>query len=272
MLQGKTSRVFRLARPCAVHHRRPPDWQAGHPGRKESPKANMEIVLLRHAQPHWEPEGRAVDNPHLTEFGRAQAERCADALAAEHFDAFYVSPMIRAQETASPIAEKLRKQPETQSWLREIEMPSLEGQTTEEVQAFFRKARARDIEHWWDGVDGGESFRHFYERVSSGIEALLRSEHRVEIHEEQENRLWQVPEQGPRILIVAHEGTNAALMSYLLGLAPVPWAWLRFSSAWAGMTSLTSLHFPSGAVWACHFFNRTRHLDGLKAPGEGRST
>lgn len=231
----------------------------------------MEIVLLRHAQPHWEPDGRAVDNPALTDFGHQQARCCAQALADQKFDAFYTSPLTRVQETAAPIAERLGMQPQVQNWLREIEMPTLEGQTTEEVQAFFKKARARDIEHWWDGVEGGESFRHFYERVSSGIEGLLCTAHSVAIHEQQENRLWQVSEDGPRILIVAHEGTNAALMSHLLGIEPVPWAWLRFSSAWAGMTSLTSLHFPSGAVWACHYFNRTRHLAELEPIHGGRS-
>ena len=34
----------------------------------------MEIVLVRHAQPDWEPGGRAVDDPGLTELGRSQAE------------------------------------------------------------------------------------------------------------------------------------------------------------------------------------------------------
>ena len=231
----------------------------------------MEIVLLRHAQPHWEPGGRAVDDPALTDLGHQQAHCCAEALADLKFDACYASPLRRAWETAAPIAERLGIAPQPESWLREIGMPTLEGQTLEEVQAFFKEARARDIEHWWDGVEGGESFRHFYERVSSGIEGLLSMHHGVEIHEQQETRLWQVPEEGPRILIVAHEGTNAALMSHLLGIEPVPWAWLRFSSSWAGMTSLTSLHFPSGAVWACHYFNRTRHLAEFEPTTGGRS-
>ena len=37
----------------------------------------MEIVLIRHAQPDWEPDGRAVDDPGLTRLGRDQAKLTA---------------------------------------------------------------------------------------------------------------------------------------------------------------------------------------------------
>ena len=66
-----------------------------------------EVVLVRHAQPDWEPDGRAVDQPALTCVGREQARRTAAALAAERFDHVYVSPLRRAVETAEPIAEAL---------------------------------------------------------------------------------------------------------------------------------------------------------------------
>ena len=120
-------------------------------------------------------------------------------------------------------------------------------------------------------VDGGESFRHFHERIASGVESLLSDHHRVEIHDEGEIRLWQLPPGEPRLLIVAHEGTNAALLSHLLGLEPVPWSWMRFSSAWTGISRLRSLSFPSGAVWAVDFFNRTEHLTTLEAGIGGNS-
>ena len=77
----------------------------------------MEIVLVRHGQPEWEPGGIAVDNPRLTALGRSQADRVAEALAGERFDALYTSPLRRAVETMAPVAGKLGLEPRVESWL-----------------------------------------------------------------------------------------------------------------------------------------------------------
>jgi broad specificity phosphatase PhoE len=176
----------------------------------------VEIVLVRHGQPDWEPGGAAVDDPGLTPHGHAQAGCVAEALAGERFDGFYVSPLCRAQETARPIAERLGLEPKTESWLRELDLPPMEGMAPEEVQDFFASARARELAHWWDGFPGGESFRHFYERIEGGVESLLVGEHAAAIHEETEYRIWRLPDAGSRLLVVAHEGTNAVILSTLL--------------------------------------------------------
>ncbi len=225
----------------------------------------MELVLIRHGQPHWEPGGLAVDEPELTPLGRVQAERAAEALAGERFDAIYVSPLRRAVETMAPIAERLGLEPRVESWLAELRLPTLQGRTAEEVQAFFAAARGRELARWWDGMPGGESFRHFYERVSGGIESLLVGDHELGIHEDGGHRLWKLPSETARLLIVAHEGTNAVILSHLLGVDPVPWAWMRFSSDWAGITHLRAARVASGAVWVVEGFNRVHHLDGLES-------
>ncbi len=233
----------------------------------------MEIVLVRHGQPHWEPDGSAVDDPHLTEYGHEQARCCAESLAGRHFDALYTSPLRRVLETAQPIAERLRMEPQVHGWLREMELPTQEGRTPEEVQDFFREARARDLPEWWKGFGGAESYHHFYERVSSGLEQLLADGHAIDIRQDHGQRLWRVPEEAKRILIVAHEGTNAALLSHLLGVDPIPWAWIRFSTAWAGISQVRTAHFPAhGAdMWALDSFNRTDHMAGLREERDGRT-
>lgn len=234
----------------------------------------MEIVLVRHAQPEWEPDGRAVDDPPLTAFGHAQAKLAAEVLAGEHFDHVYVSPLVRVQQTARPICEALDMQGVTCGWLREIGLPSLAGQTSEQVQRYFAHAQARTLEHWADGLPGGESFTHFYERVSSGIESLLDAEHQVqvELHEEAGWRLWQIPDATKRLLIVAHEGTNAAILSHLLGIEAVPWTWMRFSGAWAGIHRVQTVETGSGRIWSLQCFNDVTHLAPLASDaGGGRS-
>jgi probable phosphoglycerate mutase len=223
----------------------------------------MEIVLVRHGEPDWEPDGFAVDDPELTARGRAQAERTAEALARESFDALYVSPLRRARETAEPIAKRHGLEARTASWMRELGLPPMAGVAKAEVRRFFEEARARDLEKWWDGPPGGESFRHFHERVVAGVESLLVGEHRMELHEDSGHRIWRLPDADRRILLVAHEGTNALIVSHLLGIDPVPWEWVRFSSGWAGISRLRTVPVASGAVWVLARFNDEAHLDGV---------
>jgi probable phosphoglycerate mutase len=220
----------------------------------------VQIVLVRHGEPDWEPGGIAVDEPELTRLGRDQAERAAQVLSAESFDALYVSPLRRARETAAPIAHALGLEPVEVSWLRELGLPPLAGKTAEEVQRFFASTRARDLEKWWDGMPGGESFRHFHERVSAGVEGLLVGEHRMQLHDDSGHRIWRLPEWDRKLLVVAHEGTNALIVSHLLGIQPTPWEWMRFSSRWAGITRLRTAPVASGAVWVLDSFNDCGHL------------
>ena len=104
-------------------------------------------MLVRHAQPDWEPDGRAVDDPGLTAYGHRQAECTARALADETFDAIYVSTLRRVRETAEPIVSHHDVEPSFESWLREMGLASLEGQTSEQVQAYFAHAHARGVVH-----------------------------------------------------------------------------------------------------------------------------
>ena len=67
----------------------------------------MELILIRHGRPEridHDPDGA---DPALTDLGHAQAARMAEFLAPETIDALYVSPQLRAQETAAPLAETL---------------------------------------------------------------------------------------------------------------------------------------------------------------------
>ena len=59
-----------------------------------------------------------------------------------------------------------------------------------------------------------------------------------------------------RFLIVAHEGTNAVILSHLLGIEPVSWASMRFSSAWTGISLVRTIPVADGHIWALAGFNR----------------
>jgi len=73
----------------------------------------VRLILVRHALPHRELGGTAAASeaggvngagPGLTALGRRQAARVADALAGEPLVALYTSPLLRARQTAEPLA------------------------------------------------------------------------------------------------------------------------------------------------------------------------
>ena len=231
----------------------------------------IEVVLVRHGQPDWEPGGLAVDHPALSAHGRAQAQALAEALAGERFDSGYTSTLGRAIETAAPVGERLGLEFERCSWLDELRLPTLEGRTAEEVAQFFARARARDLEQWWDGMPpGGESFRHLYERVSGGVEELLSSSHGMRIHSNSGFRLWHPPQEDRRLLVVAHEGSISVILSRLLDVEPVSWAFVRFSSYWAAITRLVTVPIADGYAFSLRAFNEIEHLRALGLPPGGR--
>ncbi len=231
----------------------------------------MEITLIRHAQPNWEPGGLAVDDPDLTALGKKQAECIAAALGQETFDAVLVSPLKRTLQTAEPWLQQQSRPLVTASWLREMGMPVLEGQSSAQIQNYFAQANARDPEQWWEGMPGGETFEDFYGRVSVGIETLLAEEYDVQVDAKASHRLWRADSIEPRILLFAHEGTNAALIGHLLGTACVPWLHLQYSSNWAGISRLHTTRVGDHHVWSLQAFNHIDHLLNLEENLPGRS-
>jgi len=161
----------------------------------------IELVLVRHAQPDWQPGGRAVDHPELSAHGRRQAEAVAEALAGERFDHCYTSTLQRAIETAEFVSRRTGARFAQCSWLDELRLPTLEGRTADQVERFFAGARARDLEKWWEGMPGGESFRHMYERVASGIQTLLEGTHGMRAHDNSGYHLWHPPEGDQRRIL-----------------------------------------------------------------------
>ena len=134
----------------------------------------MELIFVRHGQPGWDRDGRAVADPDLTDLGCAQADHVARLLADTRIDELLVSPLRRAQQTAAPLVEATGLTPTTLDWLAEISAPDWDGTPTEEVERIFRENRDRSVDELWDGLPGGESFRDFHVRITTGLEGLLR--------------------------------------------------------------------------------------------------
>ncbi len=219
----------------------------------------MEILLLRHAQPEWNRAGLSQVDPGLTELGQRQAELAAKRLAREHFDEVLVSTATRSQETAAPVrADHDGVTTHDRAWLHEIRMPTTwEGTPAEEVDRAFAEARHRPREDWWEGMPGGESFRDFHARVTIGLEAELAE---ANVRYDPDAALWDVPREAPRLLMVAHAGTNSVVLGRLLGLEPQPWDWERFGSDHASLTVLRSTRIGGGHIFTLQSFSDVSHL------------
>lgn len=219
----------------------------------------MEVLFVRHGQPEWMRDGMAVDDPPLTELGHRQASALAHQLADVEIDEILVSPLVRAQQTAAPLLERLGRESETVPWLAEIGAPRWDGTPTEVVERIFREEWTRPLDELWNGLPGGESFRDFHARVVTGLDAMLDEAGATRISEAPP--LWSLHQPARRILVVAHAGTNATALGHLLGIPPVPWEWERFVSFHASLSVVRPLEISGGHSFSLFRFSDTDHLE-----------
>ncbi len=126
------------------------------------------IYFIRHGETDWNVELRMqghVDRP-LNANGRVQAELLGRRFRPERVAAIYSSDLLRARQTAEPLARALGLGVRHEPALRERNFGRCEGMTIGEIaQAFAAEAEALgsgDPEHV---PLGGESRRQHQERV-----------------------------------------------------------------------------------------------------------
>lgn len=144
--------------------------------------APTRVLLLRHGQSPLSVERRysGRGNPELTREGLEQAAAAATALAARHvaadghIRAVISSPLLRARQTAEPVAGVLGLGVTVDERLTETDFGSWEGLT-------FTEAAAQDpeVHRAWLGDSavsppGGESFDLVAGRVYAALDDLLR--------------------------------------------------------------------------------------------------
>jgi len=128
------------------------------------------LVLVRHAETDWNRENRFQGHadPPLNEHGRRQAEVLAADLAGKTFAGAYTSPLRRARETASIVADALQLAVVTDESLMEVDVGSWSGLTRAEVEQRFPVGFARWLEYG-HGWEDGESYAELGARVVAGL-------------------------------------------------------------------------------------------------------
>jgi probable phosphoglycerate mutase len=135
-----------------------------------------DFVFIRHGETDWNRESRfqGQADPPLNAMGQAQATRLAQRLADERFDALISSDLLRARQTAAPLAELWRQPARLRSGLREQAFGALEGLDVPTIQRLHPQLWARWLEQRGDFSlpGGGESLRDFHARVLADVQRL----------------------------------------------------------------------------------------------------
>jgi broad specificity phosphatase PhoE len=160
------------------------------------------LYLVRHGQSAGNAEGRFGGHSPtpLSELGRSQAELTARTLAKENVNAIYTSDLLRAVQTAEPLAKLLNLPIVKTSAFRERNVGVLEGKTFDESKEEFPRDYYalvnRNVHHI---ITEGESYRHLLRRATGALREILN------VH------------RGERVAIFSHTGAICFMTLYLLG-------------------------------------------------------
>lgn len=168
------------------------------------------VILVRHGKQHFphrdNPTNADWVDPELSETGRRQADAVGRALAGEHIDAIYSSPLIRALATAREIARHHHPlEPQVVADLREVELFRDLANPTSLSELIgsdeLRRLQERFIqERRWDIYPYSESSAAFRARVVPAIDAIA-ARHR-----------------GQRVVVACHSGVVNGYLAHALGL------------------------------------------------------
>lgn len=143
-----------------------------------SPQArSITLTFIRHAQSQSNASGTidtSVPGPGLTPEGESQAQQLAHTH--HDYDAVYASTMVRAQQTAAPLAAELGKQVEVLQGLQEIDAGWYEGKPVTMAPSTYMLAPV----DWLNGdrqdsIPGSVSGNQFNERFTAAVDKIYNS-------------------------------------------------------------------------------------------------
>jgi 2,3-bisphosphoglycerate-dependent phosphoglycerate mutase len=169
----------------------------------------VELLMVRHGLPERVLAAQGPADPGLSSEGRAQAERLAAHLPAEHVDAVYSSPLRRALETAELAARRLGLSAQVIDDLAEVDRYSSSYIPMEELR---RDPGLRTVLAASGGRDGGETREGFRTRVIGAIERIIETN------------------AGRRVVVVSHGAVMNAYLGHILGIDRELWFEPRYAS------------------------------------------
>ncbi len=201
------------------------------------------FVLLRHGETALTPEkrfsGSGGSDPELSEKGRWQAERAAEALAARGtVQAVVSSPMLRTRQTAEAVALRLGLDLRIEEGLRELDFGDWEGLTFAEVQERYPD----DLSAWLASTKA---------KPTGGSESFATLTHRVGMA--RDKILARYP--GKTVLVVSHVSPIKTLVRLALGAPPDSVYRMELAAA-----SVCAVQYYSDGNASLRLLNDTSHL------------
>jgi len=136
----------------------------------------VDLFIIRHGRPvrHVVKEGEGSADPELSEVGLHQAERVADLLETVGIDHVVSSTMLRARQTAAPLAGRLGVTVELLDDIKESDHRSRSYVPSEEI-----RADDPDTAHYFEGdlMDTifSDGYDNFEARVVRGFKHIIES-------------------------------------------------------------------------------------------------
>jgi probable phosphoglycerate mutase len=222
------------------------------------------VILVRHGRSTYNEQKRyqgCCDESVLTEKGKQQAFETGIALSKINFDAIYVSPLQRTQESAREILQvnqyhqklKLKLKLKLNSNLKEVDLPKWQGLDYKYVREEF----AAEYRIW------EESPHEFtIENIESRGQTLIKTKTKPVLQlYEKARQFWQevLPlNQGKTILVVSHGGTIRALIGTATGIPPQNYHAIQQSNS--GINVLNFDNNSSKPFAQIEAINQTQHL------------
>lgn len=179
----------------------------------------------------------------LSPLGETQIVALSARLAQIRFDAIYCSDLMRTRRTAEILAAPHRLAPMADAALREFAMGDWDGMTAEEIRALDAAA----FKAWMADVGrfqfpGGESLQDLEARVLPAFEAIVGRH------------------PGGTVAVVAHGGSNRAILCHALGLEPE-----RLLALGQDYAALSVLQWAGGR-WTLRLLNHREPCSEMLAP------
>lgn len=217
----------------------------------------MKLLIIRHGDPDY-----AIDS--LTPVGWEEARLLAERMAKLDVNAFYVSPMGRAQDTASLTLQKLGRTAETLPWLHEFRAQVSKPNKPQPgvawdwlPQDWTAEPRFYSLEDWTKPTAYEQAdVARLAKEVADGLDALLAKHG----YRRDGNLYLAERPNEDTIVLFCHFGVECVMLGHLLGISPV----LLWHGACAAPTSVTTLTTEERREGIAYFrmnaFGDTSHL------------
>lgn len=202
----------------------------------------MELVIVRHGRPEHIEDASGAADPGLAVIGREQAERVGEYLAPMGIDVVVTSPLVRARQTAAPLARLLGLEPIVVEGVAEYDRHDSSYVPAEVTRQLIRDG-ATD-EGWADplGGLGDDEKRRWMAGVGEAFATIV-----------QENS-------GRRVAVFCHGMVTSVWFAQVLGIDDT----IRFVPDYAGVTRVLA-SASTGSV-TVRSFNETHFLGDTHIP------